>query len=241
MRILSKHGHQVEVVENGREALAALEEKHFDIVLMDVQMPEMDGLAAAASIRAKEGSTGRHLPIIALTAHTMKGDRERCLAAGMDAYVAKPLRPDELFKAMAGLLEAPRNAADEEDQPPSPSQGNQDFDMEAALARVEGDMELFQQMVQLFGPQSGKLLAEIADAVSRGDAPALERAAHKLKGSLGNFAAQGALQTALELEENARAGTCTHLQATCIKLEQQVQSLKRALADFTMEKVPCTS
>jgi HPt (histidine-containing phosphotransfer) domain-containing protein len=159
----------------------------------------------------------------------------------MDAYVAKPLRPDELFTAMAGLLEAPRNAADEEDPPPSQSPGNQVFDAEAALARIEGDIELFQQMVQLFGPQSDKLLADIADAVNRGDAPALERAAHKLKGSLGNFSAQGALQTALELEENARAGTCTHLQATCIKLEQQIRALKRALADFTKEKVPCAS
>src|SRR6202022_1671902 len=95
-RLLEKRGHRVVVAGNGREALDALEKGNFDLVLMDVQMPEMDGLEATASIREKEKTSGLHQPIIALTAHAMKGDREKCLAAGMDGYLTKPIRPPEL-------------------------------------------------------------------------------------------------------------------------------------------------
>jgi len=97
-RLIEKRGHVVTVVNNGRDALTALEKGSFDAVLMDVQMPEMDGFEATSEIRNKETGTGNHLPIIAMTAHSMTGDRERCLAAGMDSYVSKPVRPEELFK-----------------------------------------------------------------------------------------------------------------------------------------------
>ena len=103
--ILRKRGHTVTLADNGREALAALEVATFDIVLMDVQMPEMDGFAATARLREREKNTGRRIPVIALTAHAMKGDRERCLAAGMDAYVSKPIDFDELLRVIAGLLD----------------------------------------------------------------------------------------------------------------------------------------
>ena len=95
-RLLEKRGHRVVVASNGRQALEALESASFDLVLMDVQMPEMDGFEATAAIREKEKANGLHLPVIALTAHAMKGDRERCLAAGMDGYLAKPIRQQEL-------------------------------------------------------------------------------------------------------------------------------------------------
>jgi CheY-like chemotaxis protein len=98
LRILEKAGHSVVIAGNGREALHALERQPFDLVLMDVQMPEMDGLEAAALIRQNEKGTGRHVPIIAMTAHAMTGDQERCLAAGMDAYIAKPIRSGDLVK-----------------------------------------------------------------------------------------------------------------------------------------------
>jgi signal transduction histidine kinase/DNA-binding response OmpR family regulator len=97
MRLLEKHGHRVTLTTNGREALAALDQENFDVVLMDVQMPEMDGFEATAAIRVREQSSGRHLPILAMTAHAMRGDQERCLAAGMDGYISKPIRVQELI------------------------------------------------------------------------------------------------------------------------------------------------
>ena len=103
-RLIERRGHTAVAVGTGREALEALEKQRFDLVLMDVQMPEMDGFEATAAIREKEIATGSHLPIIAMTAHAMKGDRERCLAAGMDNYVSKPIQPGELFKAIEGLI-----------------------------------------------------------------------------------------------------------------------------------------
>ncbi len=106
IRLLEKHGHTVVVVENGRQALEVLERETVDLVLMDVQMPEMDGLEATAAIREKEKKTGNHLPIIALTAHAMKGDREKCLAAGTDDYLTKPIRTADLFAAIDRLRNA---------------------------------------------------------------------------------------------------------------------------------------
>ena len=100
MRVLEKHGHQVTVAANGRQALAALDRAGFDVVLMDVQMPEMDGFECTAAIRGHERVTGNHLPIIAMTAHAMPGDRERCIAAGMDSYIAKPIKAAELIELL---------------------------------------------------------------------------------------------------------------------------------------------
>ena len=100
MRLLEKRGHQVTIAGNGREAVAAAEQDTFDLVLMDLQMPEMDGFEATAALRKREKETGIHLPIIALTAHALKGDRERCLEAGMDGYLSKPIRPQELDAAL---------------------------------------------------------------------------------------------------------------------------------------------
>ena len=105
-RLLEKRGHRVVVVSNGREALAALDRQKFDLVLMDVVMPEMDGFGATAAIRSRENSTGTHLPIIAMTAHALKGDQERCLAAGMDGYIAKPIHVDELLKEIESVAAA---------------------------------------------------------------------------------------------------------------------------------------
>jgi CheY-like chemotaxis protein len=107
VRLLEKRGHRIEVAANGREALAALRKASFDLVLMDVQMPEMDGFEATAAVRAREKSEGAqtHQPIIALTAHAMKGDREKCLVAGMDGYLTKPIRVEELDELLKSYME----------------------------------------------------------------------------------------------------------------------------------------
>ena len=98
--LLEMHGHHIEIANNGREALEALERQAFDLVLMDLEMPEMDGIEAAAAIRAKESLSGGHIPIVAMTAHAVTGFRERCLEAGMDDYITKPIKPDELFRVV---------------------------------------------------------------------------------------------------------------------------------------------
>jgi two-component system sensor histidine kinase/response regulator len=244
-KILTKRGHSVAIAENGNEALALLAAQPFDGILMDVQMPELDGLAATAAIRAQEQSTGKHIPIIALTAHAMKGDRERCLAAGMDAYVAKPLRPAELFEVMTSVLGEPRQTAEgaktaevlNAAKPLTPP----DYDPLVALDRAEGDLELLQLMVETFEKQSAQLLNDIAAAIDRADGLALERAAHKLKGSVGNFGAESARQAAHELEERGRRGEFMAAGQHRITMESQVKALCRSLEDFLCEKHPCAS
>ncbi len=103
LRLLQKRGHRVSLAADGRHAVAAVQHENFDVVLMDVQTPQMDGFEATAAIRAQEESSGRHLTIIAMTAHAMQGDRERCLAAGMDGYLAKPIKPQELYDVLESL------------------------------------------------------------------------------------------------------------------------------------------
>src|SRR5262249_10544546 len=153
-------------------------------ILMDVQMPEMDGLEATAAIRQKEKAAHSHIPIVALTAHAMSGDRERCLEAGMDAYISKPLQAAELLDVVTSLVDVVDSG-----RPPVRDNGGSSqvvFDRSKALAQTEGDVELLGQLVQLFFDQSAGLLPELRDAIARGDGKALERSAHKLKGSLSN-------------------------------------------------------
>src|SRR5205823_2364699 len=113
IRLLEKQGHSVVIAHNGREAVDTWARGRFDLILMDVQMPELDGMEATGVIRELENATDRRTPILAMTAHAMKGDRERCLSAGMDGYVSKPIRSEELFAAIAALVQA---------EPPPPDQ-----------------------------------------------------------------------------------------------------------------------
>ena len=110
-RLLEKHGHQVVVRRNGREALESLDQAHFDLVLMDVQMPEMDGFEATAAIRGREKSTGEHIPIVAMTAHASSGDQEKCLRAGMDDYLSKPIQTEKLLATIEGMRNGPVRGA----------------------------------------------------------------------------------------------------------------------------------
>ena len=173
--LLKKRGHVAVIAGNGKAALAAWEREPFDLILMDVQMPEMDGFAATQAIRAKERrQASDHVPIIALTAHAMKGDRERCLAAGMDAYVSKPIRAAELFEAIGRLLSADVKGAKGEAGSGGAHTGAV-LDLDTALAVVDGDRELLRQMAQWFLSQCPKLLGEVRDSVLRGDAPPWSR------------------------------------------------------------------
>ena len=176
-RIFEKLGHQVTVVSNGREALSAVKAGQFDLIAMDVQMPEMDGLDATTAIRAWEKSAGTHAPIIALTAHAMKGDRERCLAAGMDGYASKPIRIRELEQAIAQVISSPNSA---KVPVPEADQADGVIDHAALLAGVDGNRRLLRELVRVFLADCPRHLVEIEEAIRLRDAGALERAAHTL-------------------------------------------------------------
>jgi CheY-like chemotaxis protein len=202
---------------------------------MDVQMPEMDGFEATAAIRQKEEASGLHLPIIAMTAHAMKGDRERCLAAGMDGYVSKPIQAQKLFEVIEALRPRPAEAVA---GAPAEESGVEVWDRAATLARIEGDAELLAEMVRLFLEDGPKLVASICEAVSRRDAKALEQAAHTLKGSVSNFSAPSAFEAAQRLEMMGRQSDLNHAAEACSALKTEMERLKSALSVFREEVVP---
>jgi CheY-like chemotaxis protein/HPt (histidine-containing phosphotransfer) domain-containing protein len=239
--VLEKRGHAVTVANNGREALAALGigdpaaggpdgTRRFDVVLMDVQMPEMDGFEATARIREHERGTGGHIPIIAMTAYAMKGDRERCLAAGMDRYISKPIQAAQLLQALAEVLPgaAPAAAAPAPAAPPVEML----LDPETALERAGGDEALLAELAELFRAEAPERLAEIRAAITRQDAVALARAAHTLKGAAAVFGAAGAVEAARELEAMGRGGDLAGAAAAADRLADILESLKPALAEL---------
>ncbi len=240
LRILEKRGHSGRCVNNGKEALAAVEQEAFDAVLMDVQMPKMDGLAATRAIRRKEKSTGGHLRIVAMTAHAMKGDRERCLAAGMDAYVGKPIRPEQLFAALEHVSEAAPSVRLVPSEPERAKRGIPPpqalpFDQTELLDRVGGDWKLLREMVGMFAADAAQMLENLRQAVTQKDAKALFAAAHALKGALANFAAHGAAESALQLETLGRAGSLDGSTARAAALETETAQVVKALRGFASE------
>jgi two-component system, sensor histidine kinase and response regulator len=224
LRLLEKEGHKAALAASGAEALAQLEREKFDLVLMDVQMPDMDGYEATAAIRRKEKLTGAHVPIIAMTARAMKGDRERCLAAGMDGYVSKPIRAEQLFETIEEELSSLRSSGPRTCQTENVPgvDGKKIMDREAALAHVEGDRDLLSEMAELFLNNLPGLLKKIHAAVGLRDASALENAAHNLKGSVSNFCAREVFDAARRLERAA-------IRRDCPAVEQQLQELESAL------------
>jgi two-component system sensor histidine kinase/response regulator len=230
LQLLEKHGYIVVNATNGREALAVLEKEAVDVVLMDVQMPEMDGFEATMAIREREKRTGAHVPILAMTAHAMKGDRERCLAAGMDGYISKPIQTKELFETIEHHL--PAQLAGEKKASAQQSPAEEVFDVPAALQRVEGDAELLAELATLFEQESEQLLAKMNEAFAQHDSQALKQAVHALKGSVGNFAAMPAYAAALELERLAREGDRGQVEKAITVLENEITRLRPALEEF---------
>jgi signal transduction histidine kinase/CheY-like chemotaxis protein/HPt (histidine-containing phosphotransfer) domain-containing protein len=187
--ILSKRGHVVRVAANGQKALEAFEQERFDLVLMDVQMPIMGGFEATAAIRALEKATGGHVPIIALTARAMKGDLELCLAAGMDGYLTKPIKPLALIQEVERLTVGT-----------PPAVAVRDADNASLLDRFMGDAELLSGVAEVFLESESGLRSQLAGALSRHDGMEVSRTAHSLMGSVGNFGAEKAMALAGELE-----------------------------------------
>jgi PAS domain S-box-containing protein len=226
IRFLQKQGHAVIVGNNGREVLNLLDEQPFDLVLMDVQMPEMNGLDATLAIRQREATTGTHIPILAMTAYAMKGDKERCLAAGMDGYVSKPINQVELLTMIDAVVPTRPGAGE---APDSEQSSIPDLDLTAALAETEGDRTLLAELADLFLVECPKWLADIDRAIARGDHNSLQLAAHTLKGGLGVFAAKPAAEAAFQVEKMGREGNLSLMEPARIALQREIERIKPAL------------
>jgi two-component system, sensor histidine kinase and response regulator len=220
--LLDQKGHTVTVVGNGRLAVARAAHEPFDLILMDVQMPEMSGLEATAAIRKQEEGTGRHLPIVALTARAMAGDREQCLAAGMDAYVSKPVRAPELFSAIEAVVAGASSMAPAES---SSETTMRSVDLSALVAGFGGRSDLVAEVIDVFLVDAPVMLTRLRNAVDAADVAELAAAAHALKSSTGLFSQGEAYERARALEMRARSGDGSDAIAACEEIEASVSRL----------------
>ena len=208
-------GHAADGEEGARLALALRP----DVILMDVQMPEMSGLEATAAIREREQSLGGHIPIVAMTAHAMAGDREQCLAAGMDAYVSKPLRLNELLAVVDGLFMSvpPRQPL---------------LDPPTLLSAFGGNRAVLAEVIDMFLVDGPQLMKTIRRATDHGDGQSLASSAHALKGSAGLFGKQGAYETARRLEQLGKSGDLTAAGEAFAELERNMDALLTTLTEL---------
>jgi len=221
-RLLDRWNHQISLVGNGSEVLEALKNESFDIVLMDVQMPLLNGLEATKTIRLDEQQSKKHMPIIAMTAHAIKGDRERCLEAGMDEYISKPIDSDKLFDAIEKLTMASGNPDGTEDLSPA-------IDKEALLKAFDGDWNFLKEVVDVFLSDYPRLLDDLRRAHKESDSDTLMRAAHSLKGMMKNFQAEPAAEVAFELEKKGKEKNFDGVADTIETLAGQVAEVDKVL------------
>jgi PAS domain S-box-containing protein len=225
IRVLQKMGHNPVLAQTGKEALALASAETFDLVFMDVQMPEMDGLAATAAIRESEKNSRTHLPIFAMTAHAMKGDRERCLEAGMDGYISKPVRLSDIEQTLAELARPLAAKA-------KPLAEAASWNRAEALARIGGDEELLGDLCHIFLEESPKLMQKLQQAVAAGDTDGVMRAAHSLKGETSYLGANRTSHAARQLEDMGRDQNLSQASDTFATLERELASLHRELQDL---------
>ncbi|HXU09054.1 MAG TPA: PAS domain S-box protein, partial [Blastocatellia bacterium] len=225
-RLLIKWGHSVVIAGNGKIALSLLDAERFDVVLMDIQMPEINGFEATQAIRSKERGTDAHVPIIALTAHALKGDRERCIDAGMDDYVSKPIQADKLFAAIedaiarAGMSNSNGHAT------------ARVLDADALMLNLDGDIALLQALAEIFTTSAPTKLSELEDAISRHDAEAIMRGAHTIKGSVATFQARAAVDAAAVLEKIGDSGDLSNANPAFGELSKELKRLTQGLNEF---------
>ncbi|MGO8744941.1 MAG: response regulator [Thermoguttaceae bacterium] len=243
--ILKNRGHSVEIAENGRQALERLVQEDFDVVLMDVQMPEMDGFQATAAIRKLADATKARLPIIAMTAHALKGDQDRCLAAGMDSYLSKPIKRDELIELVERLAGTKDNNLPSEDprpktqvaspktqvQRPKPQAPIPVFDLTDAISKCYGEYALFQDVADCLFCEAGALVEQMRAAIREGDAAELAKTAHRLKGTVSYLGAAPALEATQHAESIGRSGDLSAASAVLEKLAIELDRLKAAIGE----------
>jgi two-component system sensor histidine kinase/response regulator len=237
IRLLEKRGHRVTIAFNGEQALSAMEKESFDLVLMDVQMPEMDGLQATTLLREREKLSGHHQSVVAMTALAMKGDRERCMAAGMDGYLSKPISPQELddlldlYQALA--YEAiPVADVSQKSDPDYVSVCTSDL-----LDRLDGDRSLLAELLTLFREDSPGQIQAARAAISKRDPATLQRVGHTLRGALANLSAPAASRIAGELESMAMAGDIASAGSKLTELEEELARVIGILETLCLETV----
>jgi len=234
-RLLEREGHSVTIAGSGQQALelferSVLERNEYDLILMDVQMPGLDGLQATARIREKERGSGARIPIVAMTAQAAESDRLRCLESGMDAYVTKPVHVPELMKMIESVVIGGNSMhANLTSEGSSVEAQLQQLDESLALSRVGGDVELLKEVVELFLDDYPSTFENIKAAVASRNATALEHHAHSLKGSVSTFGANRAFEAAFTLEKQGRSGDLAGAQDGLLQLEQALEALRPEL------------
>jgi signal transduction histidine kinase/HPt (histidine-containing phosphotransfer) domain-containing protein/BarA-like signal transduction histidine kinase len=228
--ILEKRGHHAVIADNGRDALSAIELERFDVVLMDVQMPVMDGFEATAAIRTREISSGQHLPIIAMTAQADQKNLQFCLEAGMDDYLAKPVQAESLIRRVEDLCFGASSSARPAGRKPAISQNR--TDLEAALKRVNGDRQFFRQMAGIFLDESPRLMSRIRDGLAGGDLSKAGIAAHTLKNWASGFVAQDVHLAAELVEKQIDSGAIDGAKSSYEPLERVLDDLAHELDRF---------
>jgi len=230
------YGHEVLSVTSGIKAIEAIAQADFDLVLMDIQMPDMDGLTTTRAIREFEKSSGGHIPIIGMTVHATQSDRDRYLTAGMDGCLTKPIQEDELVSFITQVDHKQKAAPPREDS--GAVDGKEEamdlniFDKTSALDRMGGDMELLIELAGMFLEDCSTMLHEIESALARADSDAVQRSAHTLKGAVGNFSAQSAYNAAYKLETIGHDGDLNEAPAAYSLLKQEISRLKPALSNL---------
>ena len=229
--VLARRGHAVEVAIDGWQAIQRIERDEFDVVLMDVQMPMMDGLEATARIRALADPAKARLPIVAMTAHALKGDQQRCLAAGMDAYVSKPVAANELIEIVERLAEEGRKAGADTRPATVPAEQSPAadlppvFDFEEALEKCIGQSDLLQELMDCFFADADHILHDLAEAARNADASGLANTAHKLKSTVVYLGAEPLLRAVRRLEQIGRSGCLDDAAEALRDLQRQVDRL----------------
>jgi CheY-like chemotaxis protein/HPt (histidine-containing phosphotransfer) domain-containing protein len=221
--LIEQQGHVVSAAANGREAVAAARGQRFDLILMDLQMPELDGLEATARIRESESALGRRTPIVAMTARAAEGDRARCLAGGMDDYVSKPVSKEKLLAAIANACSLKPAAVPASDVSPSRESGS--FDGATLLEQFEGDQDLLDRIATIFAESTPELLQKLRSRAEHADAPGVARFAHTLRGSLANIGAKHGAHLAAEIEERARKDLLDGVDACILELSNELNSI----------------
>jgi CheY-like chemotaxis protein len=228
--LLERRGHEVEVADGGAGALERLARRKFDVVLMDVEMPGMNGYDTTAAIREREKLGAPRVRIVAMTAHAMAGDRELCLTAGMDDYLTKPVRAAELHAKVEGREPPPRAPS----EGPADAAGDADatpIDWDAALAQCGGRAEVLDELAGMFAVEAAELVVKVRDAAARGDAAELRLAAHAAKGAARLFGAQSVGATAWALECMGRDGDVRGAPAAADRLRREVETVTSLIAE----------